>query len=192
MAVKPATITRLKIIIGIDPGVHTGVSVYDVQTKVMDLRTLDFWKTYHLCKQFRQDETVFIIEDPNAISNTFRSSYQRKTRMAHANQFRKSGTLFPGADPVLNEKQFDRISQNVGSNKRDAQLLIEGFESNEFNVIKYIPQAHNKLTPKEFEQLCQRDGITIVSGSSIQQHARDAGAFILRRRVELMAKYNHK
>jgi hypothetical protein len=93
---------RPRFVIGIDPGVRTGLAAYDRQTKVITLAiTSDFWGALDLITDsYAPDTAEIVIENPGLNRPTFR-------------QHGQSGR--------------EKISQNVGSNKAEARLLIARF-----------------------------------------------------------------
>jgi hypothetical protein len=143
-----------KIFIGIDPGVNTGVAVWNsTKGRFEKLLTLSFWEaikfledTANVAQEFMPRK--IIMEDPNMKSPTFK----------------RKGVF--GA-------RENKISQNVGSNKRDAQLLQEKCKSLGFNVVCIAPGANKyiNLNAKQF-QLNTR---CMLQSS---QHSRDAAAYV--------------
>lgn len=99
-----------KIYIGIDPGVKTGIAVWDGKDIVFD--TTDFWGVIEEVDLWNIPVTV-VIEDP----------YQNSPVWHGRNK---------------NEAVKSKISERVGMNKREAQLLIEYCERNEieFRAVK--------------------------------------------------------
>ena len=150
------------IYIGIDPGAKTGLAVWDSRKRSFcTLSTFTFWKCVaHLEKYLEAYmDTHFetgtkrpmqvIIEDPNLNKVTFR---------------RQEG------ETGIN----DRKGQNVGMNKRDAQLWIAYFEERwpQIQVIQRKPDKHtSKKDAKAFQMLTKYQGET-------SQHARDAALLI--------------
>ena len=135
--------------VGIDPGVHVGFATSQ-NKKLLQLRTLDFWAAVAELEQLAQLYALHVyIEDPNANRPTFYKA---------------------GAD---NAKKREKISQNVGANKRDAILLIEKAELLGVKVVA-IPPRKSKLTAVGFQQLTGWQ--TVCS-----QHARDAALLVFGR-----------
>jgi len=145
-----------RVVIGIDPGVKTGLAVinHGLLEKVM---TLDFW---------------------NAIKHV--EAYLEELKTTHEIDIRVYIE-----DPNLNKPVFDRgqrgrkalnIAQKVGSNKRDAQLLIEFCNLRELPVLAVRPVAgpFTKMTAEFFKRQTGWNGRT-------SQHARDAAGLILGR-----------
>lgn len=146
-----------KIFVGIDPGISTGFAVYTKkpQMQFLELATLDFWKTIDRLKNLHlnhgQNLTV-VIEDPNGNKPVFMKAGVKSNAMAV------------------------RVGQNVGSNKREASLLIEYCQNKGINVIPVVPKkkasgATGKITQEYFQKIT---GHT----KRCSQHARDAGMLI--------------
>lgn len=151
------------IYIGIDPGVTTGFAAWDGKLrKFIVIKSFSFWDCI-LEVQYYKDNFIFgcgrdsieisgkqvkqiVIEDPNFNRPTF----------VRANS--------------VNDHTFNKISQNVGSNKRDAQLLIEYCTLKQLPVTPIRPTMR-KQTAKEFKTLTKYDGTT-------NQHGRDAAMLV--------------
>ena len=147
----------IRYYIGIDAGVNTGFAIWNGNEKKFEvLETYDFWDCIlELGKCVKKylyngDELVIIIEDVTKNKNTF----QRKN---------------------TNALMMRKISQNVGSVKRDTDLIIQWFERNKLNVVRVRPtkKSNTKIKQKQFNEL------TGWSGSRVSQHARDAGMLII-------------
>lgn len=143
-----------KLYVGIDPGAQTGVAEW-TGLALRHLKTYTFWEAvYYLmtlkdCAAADGYKVIIYIEDPNMNPATHDHREVKKN---------------------VREK----ISQNVGSNKRDAQLLIEYCEGiMKYEVHKIKPSKHgaSKLNAGKFQT---------QTGCSIQcsQHARDAAMLI--------------
>lgn len=132
--------------IGIDPGKHTGVAVWDRQGRYFtDVITLDFFGALNFLKHYNPTYTQIVIEDATQNKPTFRRKGQRV------------GVA-------------DRMAQNVGSVKRDTQLLIEWCERHGFTVRKVKPDQ-SKLNAAAFKRTTKYIGRT-------SQHARDAAMLV--------------
>jgi len=142
--------TRPRYVIGIDPGAHTGCGVWDrVERRLIDVRTGNFWTVIeHVTATYPTHETVIVIEDPNL------------------NPSMHAGTL-KGAAGV---RAALRIAQNVGENKAEARLLIEGFERAGYAVEPFKP-TRSKPTEDHFRRVTGYEGRT-------SEHARDAAMFV--------------
>lgn len=141
----------MKTIIGIDPGAINGVAI-STYSKIRQFKSLNFWETTEVLKKAKglTDAIEVWIEDPGKNKPVF---------------------LKKGCD---NEKAYRRVAQNVGANKRDAQLLIEFCKLNYIPVIAVRP-SRKKLNAAEFAKLT---GIT----ERLNQHERDAGMLIFGRK----------
>lgn len=147
MAWRPAP----RVLVGIDPGVNTGLALLNKLTAApMQVHTLDFWQTTDMLLALQQEHgpaLLVVLEDPNLN----RSLYARFDDVAGARR--------------------TKIAQNVGANKRDAQLLLGFCERHSIATESIAPLG--KLTPEQFALFT---GIKKCS-----QHARDAGRLILGR-----------
>lgn len=138
----------MKYYIGIDPGKTTGVAIWDGKKIVKEscpffgaLEIIDTW-----C-QFNEENVEVVIEDPNLNRPTF-NRYQGK-RM--------------DTKTILS---MQKIAQNVGMNKRDAQLIIDYCQR------RYVPYRIVKPTTTKWDakMLETLTGIT----ERTNQHVRDA------------------
>jgi hypothetical protein len=136
---------KKRYVVGIDPGVNTGVAWYDREEKrVYDFGTSDFWKVYG---DFANEtawrfEVVVIIETP------------MKTR------------LYARQDVEQGQRRREKIAANAGGNSREAELLADGLEALGYEVIRQKPTR----VKWDAEQLARFTGIT----KRTSQHARDA------------------
>jgi hypothetical protein len=128
--------------IGIDPGVNTGLAQWDGAELVID--TMGFWSLVRWMDTHDLKGCTIVIEDPNLIRPTFQRDVGRNAML--------------------------RIAQNVGSNKRDAQLLIEYAESLGLEVRRVKP-----TTAKWDAGMLAR--ITGYTGRT-SQHGRDAAKLV--------------
>jgi hypothetical protein len=144
--------TPKRYVVGIDPGVKTGVASFDSRLEALaELFTSDFWGVVdHVMRVYAPNDAVIVIENPKLNRPVFRER----------GHFDK---------PNVREE----MAQRVGANKRDATLLIERFEALGFEVQQVRP-SRRKWTA---EDLLRE---TRWSGRS-SQHARDAAALIYRR-----------
>ncbi len=143
------------VLIGIDPGVNTGVAVKHKAGNLL-LKTTTFWgaiegicKTKEVCdKSLSESKLLVVIEDPNLNRPTFA----------------KKGVS------AVEIKKFGKVSQNVGMNKMMAKLLIEYCELNKIPVQTVRPKTA-KWTAEALK------AYTGYVGKS-SQHARDAAKLI--------------
>lgn len=136
-------------VIGLDPGKNCGFAVYDRRSKKLtELKTLSFWQTIEELDSWVADAGLqgfeVFIEDVEAVSPTFR----------------KKG--------VANQYALNKVSQNVGANKRDCQLLKERMTG---LGIKFTPVDPRQKMAKMDAEIFQR--YTGWNESS-SQHSRDA------------------
>lgn len=130
-----------KIYIGIDPGVKTGLAKWDGEKPLY--ATTDFWGAIGaiLDETNRNQDVMVIIEDP----------YQNSPVWHGRNK---------------NEAVKSKISERVGMNKREAQLIIEFCKNNGIEY-KAVKPTSSKWTAKELK------AITGISKRT-NQHVRDA------------------
>ncbi len=121
-------------VIGVDPGTHTGVVVWDLELgRVIEWHLGDFWSAHDWMRVYHSAETVLVIEDPNKIPPTFKRPGQKR-------------------------KQMEKIAGDVGKNKREASLLVKRFEEYGYQILTPSPQGLGpKYTIGEFLNKC---GIT--------------------------------
>ncbi len=133
--------------IGIDPGLNTGFAVWLVKEQTYDyLETLTFWDV--LCQieeDFDPDEVIIVLEDPAQNKPTF---FHKATK------------------PRIREK----ISQDVGGNKREARLLADGLGRMGYRV-KLVQPKQRKLSAAEFKARTGYERRT-------NEHVRDAGMLV--------------
>jgi hypothetical protein len=145
-----------KVVVGIDPGISTGFAVWDSEKREFTvLKTLDFWKVIDRLKLLHFNhgkELLVVIEDPNGNKPVFMKKGVKSNAMAI------------------------RVGQNVGSNKREASLLIEYCRNKGINVKPVIPgkkaTGKGKITKEYFNKISGYTGST-------SQHGRDAAMMIL-------------
>ncbi len=142
-----------KIVIGIDPGISTRVCVWDTDNmKFLHFSTLSFWPTITVLSKYRReygDGLAVVIEDPN---------------LNKAMHWGNKGSV-KGFNPAT------KIAQNVGQNKKEAELIIKYLESNgvKFQAIK---PTSKKVNAEQFKSFSGYEGRT-------NQHVRDAGMLVL-------------
>lgn len=134
-------------LVGIDPGRNTGLAIrYPDGTH--KLLTLDFWRTVFQIQKLKATckesgiKLIVYIEDPNLNKPTFL----------------KAG--------VQNHASNTRISQNIGQNKKEAELLIQYCRISGINVIAVKPTT-SKWSAKEFKLYTKIE-------DRCSQHAKDA------------------
>ena len=145
---------------GVDPGIKTGYAEWDaVKQQFTEVKTANFWTVYNEAelplRMFPHDllTTVYVIENPALNSPVFDRGVERKD---HA----------------------QTIARHVGSNQREAQLLIEGIRILGYQVIEVKPKKTSsrkgKITHEDFVRLTRYKGRT-------SQHARDAAMMVFGR-----------
>lgn len=142
--------------ISIDPGVSTGMALWDsYERKFVDIWTTDFWGCIeYISGMPRLYGLSFevVIENPNGNKPVF---------------------FKPG---VKSQAMARRVGQNIGSNKREASLLIEYFERNHIAYTAIVPKKKStgsgKITQEYFKKL---SGWT----KRTNQHERDSAMMIL-------------
>jgi hypothetical protein len=134
-----------RFIVGIDAGKQTGFAIYDREKKqIIYHGTSDFWTVYNLVINFQKtNETRIVIETPNSK----RAFYDR-------------------LETVQIQRQRERISKNIGGNRREAELLADGLEKLGFEVLRVAPSAR-KWTA---DDLCRYTKMRVRTS----QHVRDA------------------
>lgn len=143
-------LSHCAIRIGIDPGVKTGVAIYFHEESIWVLNTMSFWAIVDLVESYDPHLTGIAIETPN----TKRVLYSRK-------------------DGDSEGRGRERMAANVGSNRREAALLAERFESLGYPVIRVTP-TRTKWTAADLKR---ETGIT----ERTNEHERDA--------VRIVSKY---
>lgn len=148
-----------RIFIGIDPGVNTGFAVWEPNERVFkQIDTFSFWWTIKQIEKLKINYTLtVVIEDVTQNSPTFDREIKEQ-------------------DEEKRQKIQNKISQNVGSNKRDCQLIIEYCEGREIEIIKVRPTkgGFTKLDADQFRNITKHEGRT-------SNHGRDAAMLVFGR-----------
>ena len=142
------------ILIGIDP--PKGMARMDGKTgRIISIETMDFWG---------------IVEALRGIAALVKNGIETAMVYIEAPQINKP-TFFHGQ---TNSRVRERISQNVGSNKRDSALLIELCQRLGLNVVPVPPRRKNntKHSPEIFEKITGWKNRT-------SEHGRDAAMLIV-------------
>lgn len=156
MAEQSLALNKITRFVGIDAGVNTGLAVFNTGSKSFSyLKTLDFFSCLHqlliIQKQSIDEGFLFavVIENPKGNSPTFEHFHKNAARVR------------------------DSISQKIGSNKRDAELIKTFCDLHDMTSFMITPSKNSltKLTAERFKQL------TGFEGSS-SQHARDAAGLV--------------
>ncbi len=130
------------LVIGIDPGVKTGWCVYDVlHGEITEAATITLWEAYYKAETMNPDWVLFKVEDPAQNKPVWNRNLSKDANL--------------------------KVAQDVGGNKKEARLLIEGLRGLGFCVDAVRP-TEGKWTSRYFR------GITGYEGR-VSQHVRDAG-----------------
>lgn len=136
----------IDVYIGIDPGKNTGIAIWHADLEELEiLPAKPFWEAWEeVTLTYPPEEVIAVVEDPTQNRPVFSRGQSRPTR--------------------------EKIAQDIGRNKRDAQLWIAGLERLGFAVRRVRP-TQSKWTKKTFER------ITGYTGRS-SEHARDAARMV--------------
>jgi len=142
----------MKKIIALDAGTQTGIAIYNSDTQKFEvLKTTDFWKAHDFILQnYTPDTAQIVIEVPNS---------KRK--------------IYARLDNTPQGAYRERIAANVGSARREAELLSNRFESLGFDVSRVTPSTRKWNA----QMLAKRAGIS----ERTSQHCRDAVKLIFER-----------
>jgi len=123
------------ILIGIDPGRHIGLAVYETNIGWIDIATYtDAEAVIGEVQVWRGPLTVYI-EDPAKNKPVF----QR---------------------PGVSARAMLRVAQNVGANKEAARSLIERLRGLGIDVVPVAPRRAKKMDAKTFQRLTGWTGRT--------------------------------
>jgi hypothetical protein len=147
--------------IGIDPGVNVGFALWQARQaatpgRFIEVNTLTFWTTIFrlnkLVAEFGATKLRVRIEDVRGNKPTF-------------------------SEREGNSHVRERMSQNIGSNKRDCQLLIEYLDHKGIPNDAIVPKASRNGTAGKVGAELFNGVIGFPTRSS--QHARDAAKLVL-------------
>lgn len=148
------------LLVGIDPGVHTGVCTWDTdKKKIVLIKTMDFWEVIDYFSNLKHYSSITNIPVKAFIEN---SALNKPT-------FVKSGGN--------TNLKVQKISRNVGSNQRESVLLIEGVRRLGFTVEEIRPTGKHGVKRKWSAEYFEK--LTGISKAS--QHARDAAMLVFGR-----------
>lgn len=139
-------------LIGIDPGLHTGVAVA-IRGKLVKVESMGFWDCINLIRDMRHMGVVVRIEDPGKISAMYSRPESERC-----------------VDAARNKEAYrSKMAQYVGMNKRDAQLIIEFCKRQGIACIPQKPLrgATSKIDAETFNRYTGWQGKT-------NEHGRDA------------------
>ena len=139
-------------VLGIDAGKHTGLAVWRRSARgFVALETLTFWDAYDFVREnYPPDKTEIVIEVPDSK----RFLYARQDKKPDAARYR------------------ERMAANVGSNRREAELLAERFEFHFYKVKRVSPVKAKKWTHAEFVRFTNWPGKS-------NEHTRDAARLVI-------------
>lgn len=143
-----------RIVVGLDPGEHTGLAVYDEsQRRLVVCTTTTFWGAVAVLVAAQRFDAAVVLEDPEGNRPTF----------AHG---------------AASARQREKISQNVGMNKQHARLLAAACDLLGLPCLRLVPTkgSQTKTRPEAFAALTGYAGRT-------SSHARDAGMLCFDRTV---------
>jgi len=139
--------SKLKTIIGVDPGVHTGIAVYDCQSKSFTkVKSLSWWDAYWFIVEYNRDSCLIAIENSSTQKRIWQRGGGKTARVMGA------------------------IGRSIGQNNADAKRLQSGLERKCFRVVSVKPK-HTKMSAVQVKALtgCKlrtnehnRDAIMIV------------------------------
>jgi hypothetical protein len=140
-------------ILGIDAGKQTGLAVWRRSARsLVALETLDFWTAYDFIREnYPPDSAEVVIEVPNAKRH-----------------------LYARLDGEGAGRGRERMAANVGSNRREAELLAERLEYHFYKVTRVPPVAAKKWTHQEFVKFTKWPGRS-------NEHQRDAARLVIGR-----------
>ena len=145
------------LVVGIDPGLETGWATYDVlYNEITEAVTTTFWGVWAKADLMNVEQVLFVVEDPARNRPVFDHN-------------------------VAGVAAREKIAQNVGGNKREARLLIEGLHLRGFCVVEVRPSTQ-KWSSNMFRGITGYD-------KRVSQHVRDAArlAWGVRRWPHLIA-----
>ncbi len=108
-----------RYVIGVDPGVRTGVAEFDRKARAWKLYTSDFWQLYETFRAYEfPADLLVVVEDPARNRPVFDRGVTGRRRL--------------------------HVAQSVGGVKREATLLIEGLRRVGVAVIPVAPVRAQK------------------------------------------------
>lgn len=149
------------LVIGVDPGRETGWVVYDVlHGEITEAVTISFWEALFEAALMNPEQVLFIVEDPARNRPVFDHNARGAAR--------------------------EKIAQNVGGNKREASLFIEGLRLYGFCVVEVRP-SEKKWSSNLFRSITGYD-------RRVSQHVRDAArlCFGVQRWPQITQKNNEE
>jgi hypothetical protein len=135
-----------KLFVGIDPGVNTGLAVWDKEGKKLDLKTVKLHQGFDIVRSLKANIKSVVIENPN-LWNYFTDSKAARARLQGAGSVKRDfkawqdfladeGIPFHAVRPdkrrnalATNKDHFQRITGYTGKSSehaRVAAMLIVG------------------------------------------------------------------
>ncbi len=148
----------MRFYLGIDAGVKTGYAIWNAELKkITEYGETTFWGIIEMIASAKKRADVaIIIEDPSQNKPVFDKDVKKD--------------IF---NPGKYHRKREKIAQNIGSNKREATLIIEYCE-------KYnIPYEAVRPTTKKWDQALFKSATKIKD--KVSQHTMDAAKLIVGR-----------
>lgn len=142
---------RKRYIAGVDPGVYTGIAVFDrVENRIRYIKQTNFFGVIPWFRSMlRVSELAVFVEVPKMFI------YSR-------NEEAKGGVA----------AKRDRFMANVGGNRREGQLLVEWLDLEGFTVQQIKPIGQKKWDDRQFRAITKWNG-------PASQHVIDAARIAL-------------
>lgn len=159
-------VTKKRYIVGIDPGLQTGVGILNrTSGKLVYFFTSDFVTLpKQLVKMFAdRGEAILVVEIPPA----FIYERNRVKKRGTAARFKFSEIPTTEDDEELSDEEKARQAINIGANRREAQLLASTLKDCGFYVKEVPPVPVAKWTQEQFE-------LQFKGAAKANQHERDA------------------
>lgn len=147
-----------KYAIGIDPGQKSGLVRFNLKTKEFDfIKTTDFFGVYEYVLSQKPKDCILFIE----------AHYLLPAIFGKYTAFMKGPRGVMQGLPIVM-----KIAKNIGSNNREASLLVEGIRKKGFTVIEYVAKE-----PK-WNSECVAE--YLGANKRMSEHCRDAIRAVIR------------
>lgn len=154
------------IYIGIDPGKKTGFAVWNGKARDFEeIETFDFWGAIYRILDWkrwpeRTQDLCVVIEATHLNPSMHAKTIGITKAMEHLPESARMSSLM-------------KIAQNVGGNKREAELFVEFAKKHDIMVIEAKPtrKSVTKITAEKFKIWTGWDGRT-------NEHSRDAAMLV--------------